>query len=112
MKMPTRKAKTAAAPIARCRGRTSQRDGNDKAEDGDDPDIHKGPSRWSGSINRGTIRDTLPDPEAPAKGKGAVEAKEPVGPSKTDVLTSEVLSYLELIQNGNSAITGLLEPFT
>ena len=40
--------------------------------------------------------------EAPAKGKGAaVVEKEPVGPSRTDVLTSEVLSYLELIQNGN-----------
>ena len=35
--------------------------------------------------------------EAPAKGKGAVIEKEPVGPSKTDILTSEVLSYLELI---------------
>jgi hypothetical protein len=34
-------------------------------------------------------------------GKGVVETKEPVGPSKTDILTSEVLSYLELIQNGN-----------
>ena len=39
--------------------------------------------------------------EAPAKGKAAVVEKEPVGPSKTDILTSEVLSYLELIQNGN-----------
>ena len=28
-------------------------------------------------------------------------ASVPVGPSKTDILTSEVLSYLELIQNGN-----------
>ena len=35
-----------------------------------------------------------------AKGKGAVEIKEQVGPSKTDILTSEVLSYLELIANG------------
>ena len=35
--------------------------------------------------------------EAPAKGKNAVVEKEPTGPSKTDILTSEVLSYLELI---------------
>jgi len=39
--------------------------------------------------------------DAPAKGKNVVIEKEPVGPSKTEVLTSEVLSYLELIQNGN-----------
>lgn len=38
--------------------------------------------------------------DAPAKGKNVVVEKEPVGPSKTDILTSEVLSYLELIQNG------------
>jgi len=37
--------------------------------------------------------------DAPAKGKNAnaVVEKEPIGPSKTDILTSEVLSYLELI---------------
>lgn len=35
--------------------------------------------------------------DAPAKGKNAVVEKEPSGPSKTDILTSEVLSYLELI---------------
>ena len=35
--------------------------------------------------------------DAPAKGKNVVVEKEPVGPSKTDILTSEVLSYLELI---------------
>ena len=39
--------------------------------------------------------------EAPAKGKNVVVEKEPAGPSKIEVLTSEVLSYLELIQNGN-----------
>ena len=38
--------------------------------------------------------------DAPAKGKNAAVEKEPAGPSKTDILTSEVLSYLELIQNG------------
>ena len=38
--------------------------------------------------------------DAPAKGKNVVAEKEPAGPSKTDILTSEVLSYLELIQNG------------
>ena len=39
--------------------------------------------------------------DAPAaKGKNVVVEKEPAGPSKTDILTSEVLSYLELIQNG------------
>jgi hypothetical protein len=41
---------------------------------------------------------------APPKGKGgAADAVpvQPAGPSKTDILTSEVLSYLELIQNGN-----------
>jgi hypothetical protein len=39
--------------------------------------------------------------DAPAaKGKGVVEVKEQFGPSKTDILTSEVLSYLELIANG------------
>lgn len=40
---------------------------------------------------------------APAKGaKGAPvpEVKEVVGPSKTDIMTAEVLSYLELIKNG------------
>ena len=39
--------------------------------------------------------------EAPAKGKAQADTKEAPGPSKTDILTSEVLSYLELIQNGN-----------
>lgn len=40
--------------------------------------------------------------DAPAaKGKAVVATKEPEGPSKTELLTSEVLSYLELIQNGN-----------
>lgn len=35
-------------------------------------------------------------------GKGQpAEVKEVAGPSKTDILTSEVLSYLELIQAGN-----------
>ena len=41
--------------------------------------------------------------EAPAKGaKGAPagETREVAGPSKTDIMTAEVLSYLELIQNG------------
>lgn len=40
---------------------------------------------------------------APAKGKEAapVATIPTYTPSKTDVLTSEVLSYLELIQNGN-----------
>lgn len=37
----------------------------------------------------------------PVKGQPDVVASVPVGPSKTDILTSEVLSYLELIQNGN-----------
>ena len=35
--------------------------------------------------------------EPAGKGKDKVEVKEPAGPSKTDILTSEVLSYLELI---------------
>ena len=35
--------------------------------------------------------------EVAAKGKNVVAEKEPTGPSKTEVLTSEVLSYLELI---------------
>jgi hypothetical protein len=39
--------------------------------------------------------------EAPKGGKGQVEvAKEVSGPNKTDILTAEVLSYLELIANG------------
>jgi len=35
--------------------------------------------------------------KAPAKGAPPVEQKEVKGPSKVDILTSEVLSYLELI---------------
>jgi hypothetical protein len=35
------------------------------------------------------------------KGKGAPVEEKKNEPSKTDILTSEVLSYLELIQNGN-----------
>jgi hypothetical protein len=35
-----------------------------------------------------------------AKGAPPVEVKENQGPSKVEILTSEVLSYLELIQNG------------
>jgi len=35
--------------------------------------------------------------KAPAKGAAPVEQKEVKGPSKVDILTSEVLSYLELI---------------
>jgi hypothetical protein len=43
---------------------------------------------------------------APSKDKKGAPADSsiavvPTGPSKTDILTSEVLSYLELIQNGN-----------
>lgn len=38
--------------------------------------------------------------KAPAKGAPAPDTKELKGPSKVDILTSEVLSYLELIQNG------------
>lgn len=51
--------------------------------------------------NLGSLNDGKGKKEAPAKGKNQVVEKEPVGPSKTDILTSEVLSYLELIQNGN-----------
>jgi hypothetical protein len=35
--------------------------------------------------------------KTPAKGQAAIEVKEVKGPSKIDILTSEVLSYLELI---------------
>jgi hypothetical protein len=42
-----------------------------------------------------------PKKDAPKGGKGAPEVvKDAVGISKTDLLTSEVLSYLELIANG------------
>lgn len=51
--------------------------------------------------NLASLNDAKGKEKAAAKGKNAVVEKEPVGPSKTDILTSEVLSYLELIQNGN-----------
>ena len=35
--------------------------------------------------------------KAPVKGAPPIEVKEVKGPSKIDILTSEVLSYLELI---------------
>lgn len=38
-----------------------------------------------------------PPAKAPAKGQPPVEAKDTKAPSKIDILTSEVLSYLELI---------------
>lgn len=50
----------------------------------------------------GPPKDSAPK-AAPAKGgKGApvAEVKEVAGPSKTDIMTAEVLSYLELIKNG------------
>jgi hypothetical protein len=46
------------------------------------------------------LGNSAPKQAPPAKGgKGApvVEVKEVKGPSKVDILTSEVLSYLELI---------------
>ena len=43
--------------------------------------------------------------EAPKGGKGQQEVvKEQTGPTKTDILTSEVLSYLELIANGQKEL--------
>lgn len=52
----------------------------------------------------GAGMDKQPKVAAPAKGaKGAPVAsieKEVKGPSKVDIITAEVLSFLELIQNG------------
>ena len=52
------------------------------------------------ALSAGANKKDAPAGKQP-KGGAAVIDKEPVGPSKTDLLTSEVLSYLELIQNGN-----------
>ena len=51
--------------------------------------------------NLASLNEASKKGKEPAKGKNVVVEKEPAGPSKTDILTSEVLSYLELIQNGN-----------
>jgi hypothetical protein len=47
-----------------------------------------------GSLNN---QKTAAAGKAPAKGAPPPEQKEVKGPSKVDILTSEVLSYLELI---------------
>lgn len=50
----------------------------------------------------GPPKDSAPKAAAAKGAKGApvAEVKETVGPSKTDIMTAEVLSYLELIKNG------------
>jgi len=45
----------------------------------------------------GEAQNKAAPPKAPVKGAPPVEVKEIKGPSKVDILTSEVLSYLELI---------------